>query len=146
MLAKGVLGGHWLLLFSNENKIELFIPEVCSYGSALVQVLPWFENGEQTLPEPMMTKFTDGFLLSTGWNHWTQWGWDKMSHHDIWNQWQLSCLLCVGVGVFSKMVTTFSHVGGSFHLFMATTRDVWIIPSFLTHRLASIVCVIKEAI
>ena len=32
----------------------------------------------------------------------------------------------VGVGGFSKVVATFSH----FNLFMATTRDVWIIPSF----------------
>ena len=36
----------------------------------------------------------------------------------------------VGVGGFSKMVATFNHVGGSFNLFMATTGDVWIIPSF----------------
>ena len=31
---------------------------------------------------------------------------------------------------FSKVVATFNHVGGSFNLFMAATRDVWIIPSF----------------
>ena len=37
---------------------------------------------------------------------------------------------CVGVGGFSKVVATFNHVGGSCNLFMATTRDVWIIPSF----------------
>ena len=36
----------------------------------------------------------------------------------------------VGVGVFSKVVATLSHVGGSFNLFMATTGDAWIIPSF----------------
>ena len=36
----------------------------------------------------------------------------------------------VGVGGFSKVVATFNHVGGSFNQFMATTRDVWIIPSF----------------
>ena len=36
----------------------------------------------------------------------------------------------VGVGGFSKVVATFRHVDGSFNLFMATTRDVWIIPSF----------------
>ena len=36
----------------------------------------------------------------------------------------------VGVGGFSKVVATFSHVIGSFNLFMATTRDDWIIPSF----------------
>ena len=36
----------------------------------------------------------------------------------------------VGVGGFSKVVATFNHVGGSFNLFMATTGDVWIIPSF----------------
>ena len=36
-----------------------------------------------------------------------------------------------GGGVFSKVVATFSHVGGSFNLFMATTRDFLIIPSFL---------------
>ena len=29
----------------------------------------------------------------------------------------------------SKVVATFNHVGGSFNLFMTTTRDVWIIPS-----------------
>ena len=38
--------------------------------------------------------------------------------------------LWVGVGRFSKVVATFNHVGGSFNLFMATTGDVWIIPSF----------------
>ena len=37
----------------------------------------------------------------------------------------------VWVGGFSKVVATFNHVGGSLNLFMATTRDVWIIPSFL---------------
>ena len=36
----------------------------------------------------------------------------------------------VVVGGFSKVVATFSRVGGSFNLFMATTGDVWIIPSF----------------
>ena len=36
----------------------------------------------------------------------------------------------VGVGGFSKVVAIFSHVGRSFNLFMTTTRDVWIIPSF----------------
>ena len=36
----------------------------------------------------------------------------------------------LGVGDFSKVVATFSHVGGSFNLFLATTGDVWIIPSF----------------
>ena len=36
----------------------------------------------------------------------------------------------VGVGGFSKVVATFGHVGVSFDLFMATTGDVWIIPSF----------------
>ena len=40
------------------------------------------------------------------------------------------CSQWVGVGGFSKVVATFNHVGGSFNLFMATTRDVWIIPSF----------------
>ena len=33
-------------------------------------------------------------------------------------------------GGFSKVVATFNHVGGSFNLFMATTGDDWIIPSF----------------
>ena len=36
----------------------------------------------------------------------------------------------VGVGGFSKVVATFSHVGRFFILFMATAEDVWIIPSF----------------
>ena len=36
----------------------------------------------------------------------------------------------VGAGVFPKVVATFNHVGGSFNIFMATTGDVWIIPSF----------------
>ena len=39
-------------------------------------------------------------------------------------------LLWVGFGGFSKVVATFNHVGRSFDLFMATTGDVWIIPSF----------------
>ena len=34
------------------------------------------------------------------------------------------------VGDFFMVVDTFNHVGGSFSLFMATTRDFWIIPSF----------------
>ena len=41
-----------------------------------------------------------------------------------------TCILWVGVGGFSKVVATFNHVGGSFNLFMVTTGDVWIIPSF----------------
>ena len=40
-----------------------------------------------------------------------------------------SGLLWVEAGRFSKVVI-FNHVGGSFNLFMATTGDVWIIPSF----------------
>ena len=39
-------------------------------------------------------------------------------------------MMWVGVGFFSKVVATFNHVGGSLNLFMATTGDVWIIPSF----------------
>ena len=35
-----------------------------------------------------------------------------------------SWILWVGVGSFSKVVATFNHVGGSFNLLMATTRDV----------------------
>ena len=35
-----------------------------------------------------------------------------------------------GDGEFSKVVATFNHVGGSFDLFMATTGNVWKIPSF----------------
>ena len=35
-----------------------------------------------------------------------------------------------GDGGFSKAVAAFNHVGGSFNLFVATARDVWIIPSF----------------
>ena len=36
----------------------------------------------------------------------------------------------VGVGGFSNLVTTFNHVGGSFNLFVATTGDVRLIPTF----------------
>ena len=39
-------------------------------------------------------------------------------------------LLWMGVRFFFKVVATFSHVGRSFNLFMASTRDSWIIPSF----------------
>ena len=39
-------------------------------------------------------------------------------------------LMWVGVGDFSKVVTTFNHVGGSLNRFSATTKDVWIIPCF----------------
>ena len=35
-----------------------------------------------------------------------------------------------GVWGFSQVVATFNHVGRSFNLYMATTRDVSIIPSF----------------
>ena len=34
------------------------------------------------------------------------------------------------LGGFSKVLATVNHVGGPFNLFMATTGDVWIIPSF----------------
>ena len=47
----------------------------------------------------------------------------KLSVNLSWHVW-------VGVGGFSKVVATFNHVGGSFNLFMATTGDVWVIPSF----------------
>ena len=36
----------------------------------------------------------------------------------------------VGIGGFSKVVATFSHVGGSLNLVLATTRDIWVITSF----------------
>ena len=39
-------------------------------------------------------------------------------------------LMWVEAGGFSKVVATFNHVGASFNLFMATTGDFWIIPSF----------------
>ena len=42
----------------------------------------------------------------------------------------LESTLWVGVGGFSKMVANFKLVDGSFNLFMTTTWDVWIIPSF----------------
>ena len=32
--------------------------------------------------------------------------------------------------LFSKVMAIFNHVDGSFNLFLATTGDVWIIPSF----------------
>ena len=38
--------------------------------------------------------------------------------------------LWVGIGGFSKVVATFSHVGGSLNLVLATTRDIWVITSF----------------
>ena len=43
--------------------------------------------------------------------------------HSVMQEW-------VGVGGISKQAATFNHVGGSFNLFMATTGDDWIIPSF----------------
>ena len=36
----------------------------------------------------------------------------------------------LGLGAFSKVVATFDHAGGSFNPSIATTGDVWIIPSF----------------
>ena len=36
----------------------------------------------------------------------------------------------VEVGGISKLAATFNYVGWLFNLFMATTGDVWIIPSF----------------
>ena len=36
----------------------------------------------------------------------------------------------VGAGGFFKVVAAFNHVDGSFNLSVATTADVWIIPSF----------------
>ena len=46
----------------------------------------------------------------------------------------------LGVGVFSKVVATFNHVGGSFNLFMATTGDVWIITFFSYLGLCAACC------
>ena len=43
---------------------------------------------------------------------------------------------------FAKVEGTFNHVDGSFNLFMATTGDVWIIPSF--HVSSRIVANISE--
>ena len=51
----------------------------------------------------------------------------------------LSLAVGVGWGLF-KVVATFSHVGGSFNIFMATTRGVWIIP-VRTAFLSTTVCV-----
>ena len=45
-----------------------------------------------------------------------------------------------GLGA-SKVVATFNHVGGSFNLFMVTTGDVWIIPSFrICYYVLHVVC------
>ena len=46
------------------------------------------------------------------------------------NEKVLHSVLWLGVGGFPKVVATFNNAGGSFNLFMATTGDVWIIPSF----------------
>ena len=43
----------------------------------------------------------------------------------LWNHWWW-----LGGGVFSKVVITFNHVGGSFNLLEYYHRDVWIIPFF----------------
>ena len=44
---------------------------------------------------------------------------------------QITCSIDVGWGGgFYKVMATFNHVDGSFNLFMATTKDVWIIQSF----------------
>ena len=56
--------------------------------------------------------------------------------------------LWVGIVGFSKVVANFSQVGRSFNIFMATTGDFWIIPSFqiwgyLLH-VAHISCVITN--
>ena len=57
--------------------------------------------------------------------------------------WLSQIMLCivtlrwVGGGGFSKVVATFNHVGGAFNLFMATTGDVRIIPSFSNFRLCA---------
>ena len=53
--------------------------------------------------------------------------------------------LWVGVGGFSKVVATFNHVGGFFNLFMATTGDVWLTPSFrIVLHVEHISCVITN--
>ena len=54
----------------------------------------------------------------------------------------------VGVGDFSKVLATFNHVVGSVNLFMATTGDIWIIPSlrildYILH-VTHITCVITN--
>ena len=43
----------------------------------------------------------------------------------------------MGAGGLSYVVVTFTHVGGSFNLCMATTGDVWIIPCFRIRRLCA---------
>ena len=40
------------------------------------------------------------------------------------------CIFAMDGGWELKVVTIFNHVGGSFNVFMATTGDVWTIPSF----------------
>ena len=53
--------------------------------------------------------------------------------------------LWVGVGGFPKVVATFNHVGRFFNLFMATTGDVWLTPSFrIVLHVEHISCVITN--
>ena len=51
-------------------------------------------------------------------------------HHTFFTMFPSPYHMWVWVGGFSKVVATFNHVVWSFDLLMATTRDVWIIPSF----------------
>ena len=64
-------------------------------------------------------------ILSAGIENRGYWPWPSRSfglHFNSRSGW--------GLGGFSKVVATFNHVGGSFNLFLVTTGDVWIIPSF----------------
>ena len=67
------------------------------------------------------------WILRT-WGRWLAYRWNTYITVTI-----LSFRFChsfVGGGVFSQVVATFNHVGGSFNLLMATTGDAWIIPLF----------------
>ena len=65
------------------------------------------------------------FLIYCGYIHMLFFCFDLLWLHPF-----LFCFGGWGLGGFSKVVATFNQMGGSFNLFMATTRGVWIIPPF----------------
>ena len=59
------------------------------------------------------------------------WGWwFETPSWSLWRHCNVPSELWVGDGGFSKAVATLTMWAGHFYLFMATTGDVWIMPSF----------------
>ena len=108
-----------LLYFEKWMTNQLAEGSVPGHGCWLIIQILW----SVILPWPSLWKINYCRIVGMSWQlccNNTAYVWPIITHE----------LPVGGGGGFSKVVATFSRVDGSFNLFLATTGDVWIIPSF----------------